>query len=139
LSSIACEAKSKLFPKKTKKHAPLHSVLCEFRSFVPESFCSYQSSIKVLILSMSLVSSKPQDFGSSFTSSQLISPTGEVIGSSQYIDSNGNHAINGVVQNIPLELAPTGTSVELLNRPDWATNGNKVVSKNSDDQKTIWQ
>jgi hypothetical protein len=82
-----------------------------------------------------LVASKPQGFGSSFYSSQFVNPNGEVITNSQYIDSNGNHAVDGVFQNIPLGFAPSGSSVELLNRPGWDSTSHKVNSKVSDDSK----
>lgn len=78
-----------------------------------------RTDIKVTLL-MQSTSAMPQTISQAFSTSNIITPTGEVIQQSVYIDSDGNRIING--EKLPVEQPMTENKMQALTRPDWNTS-----------------
>jgi len=52
-----------------------------------------------LFIAIQVVHSLPQFFGQSFSSSSFVNPSGQVVSSSIYTDSQGNRIVSGAPQN----------------------------------------
>lgn len=81
-----------------------------------------------------MVASVPQQFfGQSFSSSSHLTPNGEVIENSIYVDSNGNKIVNGnIVKTHPApQQQVNSNSVLLESRPDWQTEQQRKPQDNS--------
>lgn len=88
--------------------------------------------LKAVIAVLQFVNSTPQQFfGQSFSSSSVLTPNGEVIGSSIYVDSNGNRVVNGEHLKVKPEPQPHQQSPSVATRPDWQTDLSKKPQDNS--------
>lgn len=116
---------------KSRNHAESLSPCCQFYCTCWERF-TYFFLFKVVIVTLQFVKSAPQQFfGQSFSSSSVLTPNGEVIGNSIYVDSNGNRVVNGEHLKMKPEPQSHQASPSVATRPDWQTDLSKKPQDNS--------
>jgi hypothetical protein len=104
----------------------LDFTLCEFKRLRDQDKTTsaniFSPLIKALIYFIDDVTPAPQGFSQTFSTSQFVSPTGEVISNSIYTDSDGKTVINGDGHKSPVKEAKEREPIKILSRPDWDTS-----------------